>query len=142
MHRIFAVRSHNVVSETIDGELIILDLAAGTYHATEGAGAALWELAVAGLDEEQILAACQSAWPTVQGKEDARAFLEHLVAVGLLTVSDGGSMTGKPHDFLNVGHVAWAPPVLKSYDDMTDMIQLDPIHDVTESGWPTARSVQ
>ena len=138
----FAVRSPNVVSEIIDGELIILDVASGSYHATDGVGAALWELAAAGLAEEQILAACEAAWPGIPVATAVRTFLDHLVDIGLLAISDGGMPAGQQDDIMHIGHIAWEPPTLSSCDDLADMIQLDPIHDVTDTGWPTARSVQ
>jgi len=32
------------------------------------------------------------------------------------------------------------PPTLNKYTDMRDMLLLDPIHDVGESGWPVPKS--
>ena len=141
MARKFAVRSSNVVSETIDGELIILDLAAGTYHAAQGVGAALWQLAVAGLDEGQIMTACQDAWPGTPVADEVRAFLDHVVGLGLLSTGDSVPTSARRADFVHLDRIDWSHPTLTSCDDLADMIQLDPIHDVTDTGWPTARSV-
>jgi hypothetical protein len=31
----------------------------------------------------------------------------------------------------------WVAPTLTVYADMQDLFQLDPIHDVDETGWPS-----
>jgi hypothetical protein len=31
---------------------------------------------------------------------------------------------------------AFQPPTLESYNDMQDLLLLDPIHDVDDMGWP------
>jgi hypothetical protein len=33
----------------------------------------------------------------------------------------------------------FTPPVLEVFADMRDLLLLDPIHDVAEVGWPTAK---
>jgi hypothetical protein len=35
------------------------------------------------------------------------------------------------------GALAYARPQLQVYTDMKDLLQLNPIHDVSEEGWPT-----
>jgi len=34
----------------------------------------------------------------------------------------------------------YAPPSLDKYDDLKDLLLLDPIHEVAETGWPTGRT--
>jgi hypothetical protein len=39
------------------------------------------------------------------------------------------------------GHRAFEPPLLEKFDDLQDLILLDPVHEVLEEeGWPHARS--
>jgi hypothetical protein len=33
----------------------------------------------------------------------------------------------------------FAPPIFERYDDMRDLLTLDPIHEVSEEGWPHTR---
>ena len=40
---LYRVRDKNVVSEIIDDEAIIMDLADGTYFSSDGAGAIIWD---------------------------------------------------------------------------------------------------
>jgi len=39
------------------------------------------------------------------------------------------------------GTLVFDAPVLHSYTDMQDVLLLDPIHDVDETGWPSSRNV-
>ena len=140
MSRGFSVPAPHVVAEAIDGELIILNLVEGTYHATDGIGADLWNLVASGLNEDQIITECERQWP---GETSVAAtigsFLQLLVDRGLLLAADE-----RPPALENGATLrtpTWQPPALNSYDDLADMIQLDPIHDVTETGWPNAASV-
>jgi hypothetical protein len=39
-------------------------------------------------------------------------------------------------DFLDLKLEEWSIPLLNEYTDLQDLILVDPIHDVQESGWP------
>lgn len=51
---LYRVRDKNVVSEIIDEEAIIMDLADGTYFSSNGAGAVIWDGIVCGFEAPQI----------------------------------------------------------------------------------------
>ena len=41
-------------------------------------------------------------------------------------------------DVGGVERVPYVPPVLEKFTDMQDLILLDPVHEVSERGWPHA----
>jgi Coenzyme PQQ synthesis protein D (PqqD) len=129
--------SDRVVSETIDGEVVAIDLESGRYYSLEGPAARAWEAIQAGQDVEGIVDAV-AAEASVGGDEaraDVVAFLAELEAEGLLLDGNGdGPAPGSPAP--GPGHVTL---VLHRYTDMQDLIVLDPIHDVDETGWPNRR---
>ena len=131
----FAVPSRQIVSELIDGEAVILDLRSGCYHTTEGVGAAVWQAASEGMHGNAIVASCRARFPDEQGIEhDIETLLKNFVAVGLLAPAEGASNSS--------AHVPSWPadyqtPSLDSYDNLADMMALDPIHDVDAVGWPS-----
>src|SRR5579872_7279583 len=51
---LYRVRDKNIVSEIIDEEAIIMDLATGTYFSADGAGAVIWDGIVCGFEADQI----------------------------------------------------------------------------------------
>ena len=122
-----------VVSETIDGEVVAIDLESGRYYSLEGPAARAWEAILAGQDLDGIVdaVASEAGVPADEARSDVGVFLAELEAEGLLL---GGNGDGPPTP--GPGRV---PLVLQRYTDMQDLIVLDPIHDVDETGWPNRR---
>ncbi len=52
----FQLNSPRVISETIQGETIIIHLGTGVYYSLRGSGAEIWDMLAAGADEQQVLA--------------------------------------------------------------------------------------
>jgi hypothetical protein len=42
-----------------------------------------------------------------------------------------------PTDYVRKG---WEPPSLLVFDDLADLLLIDPIHDTSTSGWPTQKN--
>jgi Coenzyme PQQ synthesis protein D (PqqD) len=122
-----------VVSEVIDGEVVAIDLESGRYYSLEGPAARAWEAIQSGEDMEGIAAAvgAEAGISADDARPDVDAFVAELLAEGLLVDGDGtASAAAGP------GRVAL---VLNRYTDMQDLMVLDPIHDVDETGWPNRR---
>jgi hypothetical protein len=125
--------SDRVVSETIDGEVVAIDLESGRYYSLEGLAARAWEAILAGQDIDAVVdaVAAEAGVGADEARADVSAFLAELEAEGLLLGGNGdGPRAPGP------GHVSL---VLHRYTDMQDLIVLDPIHDVDETGWPNRR---
>lgn len=131
----FEVDGARFLSDPLDGEIIVMDMLEGRLFLLEQGAAILWERVLRGHSRESMMEAIQSAY----GSADAAAaetFLNRLLALGLVTENpsaDGRSQEDAPD--------TW-PPVLgemrlTEYDDMTNIITMDPIHDVDpKRGWP------
>jgi hypothetical protein len=133
----YKVCEPSVVSEVIDGEAIIMDLRSGAYFSAEGLGAQVWQAAVDGASEDEIVTWAAEAFPTqASAGVDVAAFLKELVARELLVRADGAA----PHALsLPTAHAPYKAPALAVHEDMQDLITLDPIHDVDQVGWPTRK---
>ncbi len=141
----YALASTEIVSDVIDGETVLVDLASGSYFTANATGGAIWSLAVAGLSRDEIVARVGAAF---EGSGDAvrsgcDAFLERLCAERLLiphaaaVPSTGAVAGGGPPT--PVAATPFLEPVLTKYTDMEDLLSLDPIHEVDELGWPHAK---
>jgi hypothetical protein len=122
-----------VVSEVIDGEVVAIDLESGRYYSLEGAAARAWEAIQAGEDADGVAAAvaAEAGIDADEARPDVAAFLAELQAEGLVLDGKGnGPAPAGPQ------RVSLA---LNRYTDMQDLIVLDPIHDVDETGWPNRR---
>lgn len=123
----------DLVSETIGNETIVLDMRSGTFYATRGAGSTLWDALRAGHAPEQLLEVLRASWGTGPEFESAHAFLADLDGRGLLT--NGGVSITEPLVPFTTGPAAHV--TLEVYEDLSDLMLLDPVHDVTPQGWPS-----
>jgi hypothetical protein len=136
----WVVNAPTAVSEILDGELVVMNLKKGTYYSSEGVGAYLWQCIDQRVEPADIEAALVAAFnlPADRACADLDAFISVLRSEGLVRPAD-------PQERLDgtasaPSSSAYAPPDLKIYSDMQDLLLLDPIHDVGEAGWPTRPS--
>ncbi len=124
--------------ERLDGEVIIVDFESGHYYSFRGTAAdILWLIdhGIATSAWQAILPVYYPGldWSTAEG--GVVVFLERLVDLGLIVTVDGGSLSviDLPDD---MERVAWTDPEMLVNDELADLLVIDPIHDVSDDGWP------
>jgi Coenzyme PQQ synthesis protein D (PqqD) len=143
----FRVNSPRVVHETIDGEVVMINLDTGCYYSLDNVGAAIWNRLDSGASLGEMVAWLASSYPS--DRQEVEAAVEQLVtelqSEELIRGLDGqaAGRDGARHDGAR-GEPAVAPavfetPVLHKHTDMQDLLLLDPIHEVDETGWPTVK---
>lgn len=135
----YKLNEPKVVSETLDGETIAINLVTGSYYAINQSGSGIWELILAGHSIEQIT---QQADLRYQADlESIRAPIEDFIAslakAELIAQTEG--MEPEVPTEWSGPQEAFVAPSVEEYDDMQEMLLADPIHDVTESGWPNRK---
>lgn len=126
------VNTPQISHQTIDGEVVIINLDNGCYYSLLDLSAALWQFVAAGRTSDEIAAAVAAAYPEpADAAAQALAFVEQLRAEGL--VVDGGPAASGPVPPLPA---SWAAPLLEKFTDMQELLMLDPIHEVDAVGWP------
>jgi hypothetical protein len=143
------VNAPQVIHETIDGEVIVINLASGTYYSLRGAGADVWDVIQSspGADSDAIAAAVGSRFdrPVDTVQAEIASFLEDLRREELISEREVEDRFATP---LTASHGAadgsdasrpFEPPVLEKYTDMQDLVLIDPVHEVDATGWPRAR---
>jgi len=142
MDRRFSIKSSAVASDVIDGEAIMMHQASGDYFSADGVGCLIWQWIGHGLSRSQMLDllierfACEPA----ELASAVDSFLANLLSHQLIVeVADGHIPLPVPaKTSVDLG-ADYAPPILNVYSDMRDLLLLDPIHEVEESGWPTPK---
>jgi hypothetical protein len=126
-----------IVHETVDGEVIAIDLANGSYYSLAGSGPAIWELLAYGVSEAEIGVALAAQFEAGQAEIDAAvtALLDQLRENGLI-VSEAEVVTERPAVASADEKAPFEVPRLERYNDMKDYFLLDPIHEVDTAGWP------
>ncbi len=136
----FECNAPDVVFENFGDEAVILNLQSGHYFSLNGVGMAYWEYLVQAVPPHQIadhILACYSAGGDGAAiSRDLDELLEQLQSEGLIrasnvlrAISDVTTTTALPSGY--------ARPTLAKFDDVAEMLLLDPVHDVSsEVGWP------
>ncbi len=125
-----------IASEIFDGELVIANYKLGLYYSISVEGSWIWQGLAHGLTVSQIVQWLSGQFP---GQANAlptlvEEFVGKLIAENLVLESSksNSSATGLP--ILTAG--VFAEPVIESFNDLQDLLLLDPVHDVDHTGWP------
>jgi len=137
---ILGVMAHYVVDKSrfavdeLDGETMLMDLVEGRLVLLESGSAKLWPWLASGVSMTVLknhVAECQGK----AAAEDFSEVVNRLVSLGALVPVVDRPFSGPPEN-------AELPQVLgefliSEYDDISNIITMDPIHDVDpERGWP------
>jgi len=119
--------------DTVDGETVILDSSTGVLTLLVGIGPEIWERLVGGADREALLAEIAGTYDDVAATA-AGSFLDELLAAKLIVPCDAGT----PGDAAPAPWpTEYRPPQIEVYDDIADIMMMDPIHEVDQTrGWP------
>jgi hypothetical protein len=143
--RVLRIRTPLVIHETVDDEVVIVNLESGTYYSLVGTGALVWnaleQTATAGEVTNHLRAAFANSADEIA--ESVTAFLSELLREGLIvaTEPDDPPSSARPATAKLTEPIAtpalFTTPVLEKFSDMQELILLDPVHEVEEDkGWP------
>jgi hypothetical protein len=129
----------SVVHENFGDETVIVNLDTGCYYSLQNAAGSIWELAVGGKSRSQILHDVCAAYSGERSEIAAStaAFLEELLTEQLLDAAEDCEHSNG-HAIAMAGG-PFAKPYLQKYTDMEELLELDPIHEIDEAGWPSAK---
>jgi hypothetical protein len=129
-----------VVHEAFDDhEVVIINLDTGSYYSLDKVGADIWNLIESGASVSEIIQEFTRRYePNGINIEDAVSlFIQELSHEQLIVAHsrerlaeaqlEGATVNPRPH---------FQAPILQKYTDMQDLLLLDPIHEVDETGWP------
>ncbi len=143
----FRVNKPKVILETFDDEVVLVNLDSGSYYTIDNVGVAIWEHIESGAGVDAIVTRVVNgrAADSAYIETAVRQFINALEKEGL--VVPVGADEAESHPTQTVGSETevdakcadFVPPVLHGYTDMQDLLLLDPIHEVDESGWPNVK---
>lgn len=132
-----------VVSETIEGETIVIHLKTGTYYSLEKTAVEIWQAIEVGITLGYLLTGMRQWYD--QNTEDeemetsTRQFIKDLIQEELIVVDTdfqkySETQSSIPQPAFETSR--FTIPSFEKYTDMQDLLLLDPIHEVELSGWP------
>lgn len=138
---LFESKYPNIVYEESDAEVVVVNLIKGVYYFLTGSAAFVWMSLHAGQTITEVTQALlDSANNDTEISQDIESFIGELVDLGLLEqVTSVRQEIENPivSDYVSRGYEV---PTLETYADLQDILLLDPVHDVDESGWPTLKA--
>ena len=132
---VYAVASEEIIFESFDGDAVVLDVGTGKYFAFSDLGSCAWEALSSDVPASAILGLGSNGnGVSTAGLE---AFIEQMLEFGLLTAAPGTSGKAISPQLAARFAAANEPLSVERHDELADLIQADPIHDVDKAmGWP------
>jgi hypothetical protein len=139
---VFQQNVAEVASETFDDGLVSINFLTGRYFTMNRCGELVWASLVEASTAASIaenLARGASADPA-RVLADVVVFLETLKSERMVLVGQPEAALPSRKAPWPAETIAYEAPQLQIFDDLADLILLDPIHDVNEAlGWPINR---
>lgn len=139
----FEVSRPEVVGSVVDGEVVAINLDTGSYYNIAGSGTDVWVAVEHAASADEITAGLARRYdaPVDDIATAVTRFMQELRAEGLIrpAEADAGDAPDPVHgagDTRSKTPAGFSPPVLEKFTDMEDLLLLDPVHDVTDRGWP------
>ena len=129
----YRLNDKDVISEVLDGEVIIIHLPSGTYYSTLASGADIWNALLSGHSVTEIADWLAAGARNERMHAEVIQFVSELAAENLIVPTDDDPIARS--DGLETA-AAFVTPELHKYTDMQELLLVDPIHEVTEEGWP------
>jgi len=137
--RYYRVNRPDVVMESFEGELVLVQMKSGNYYSLQGSAPLIWDLIERGRSVEDTgdYLAARHQGTEEEIRRSVYSLVEELVAESLIVPATNGSAPASmdPAGDMQPG-TPFVPPVLERYTDMQELLLLDPIHDVDQTGWP------
>jgi hypothetical protein len=137
------INAPQVIHESIDGEVIVIDLGTGSYYSLKDSGAAVWDALdrTGGATERDLVHALEARYEG--SREQFEAGVQYLLNVlrdeGLVVEAETAGLPAAILEEAAGTRVAFETPRLEKFTDMQDLVLLDPVHEVDATGWPQPR---
>ena len=135
----YALKQPPLVSQIIEGEVMIINLETGLYYSVTGAGALIWPLLVDGAALSNLVSAVAKRYPGAAARvqSDLERFIDQLVREEILIGGEAPAEYASPPQTCDTPEAAVYPGFgYERFDDMRALLVVDPVHEVGEFGWP------
>lgn len=131
----YEVNAEDVTHERLDGEVVAINMRTGRYYSLSGPAADVWSLIDQRRPQAEWSESLQEVYPSGEGWPGIAQFIDRCSTAGLIRQCEASAISSPalPHDFTRA---SWTAPQLEEFEDLQDLILVDPIHDITALGWP------
>jgi hypothetical protein len=137
----YTIDKSRFVFEQFDQEMVLINLEDGLYYNVSDTGTEVLHLLEQGLSVAEALDFLTAHY---NNTDELPALVEGFVAqleeqgilIPLPQGAPASSVSPTKETARNDALSYFSPPVLTRYDDMQEILLIDPIHQVSEQGWP------
>ncbi|MCK5811893.1 MAG: PqqD family protein [Clostridiales bacterium] len=133
MNKQYFIDDERIISEEIDKDTVVINLETGCYYSFNETASYIFFTFNNGDIQEQVIKGYQLVFSVDKNTatSDITKILSYLLDKQLLT--EGISSQTSDTNHIPQPYIA---PLIEEFDDMREMLLLDPIHEVKEEGWP------
>ena len=135
----FTINTSSVVFERLDGEVIIISNQNGKYYSLGYTASDIWYLIQTSVSSSLWLKTLADNYQEIPDSTEGevKKFVNDLLSENLIRSSEITS--GESQLLLeDYPRGKWSCPELLIFEDLQDLLLVDPIHDTGEEGWPFA----
>lgn len=138
-----SINKLSVLSEIIDGDVVIINLDTGNYYSLVQSGAFIWQKIEENISVGQLTSYLMDLFEVTESElsKDLTQFIDQLQKENLVVFSQGNTNEPGPKENISKKQ-PYVSPFLESFTDMQDFLLVDPIHEVDEQGFPVINSKQ
>jgi hypothetical protein len=129
-----------IVYEVFDDEVVVLNLEKGHYYSLTETGVDIWDMIISGWTAGDII---QNLGRCYQGDPEdisfvVDQFLSRLLELEIIVQSPVEAIQTAGEGVIKAAKdsAVFVKPVLEIFTDMEELLLIDPVHEVDESGWP------
>lgn len=130
------INEPDVVLQLFPDEAVIVNLREGVYFSTDGTGADIVGMIAANASLKEMQDLMDARWSDVP-REAVPDFMRELFRQHILEAVNPSEASTAAQAFpARDPKLPFVTPKLNVYEDMQQLLLLDPVHDVGEQGWP------
>jgi len=147
LHDRFGINTSKIVHDTIDGEVIIINFDTGNYYSLNALGKDIWSCIKKNAMISEIVYEIVEKYNgnPDEIKEDITRLLADLEQEELIVLDKENNNKSSEENNKkievnkSIEKLKYEKPGYHKYTDMKEMLLLDPIHEVDETGWPASK---
>jgi hypothetical protein len=132
-----------LISQQFDSEVVLANYQNGVYYNLDGSAAQVWLGLKLNRTVEEIGRALAAATggDVTSITQQVQAFVDSMLAEGLIAdgAADAGSETSI-ESWTPALSGAFVAPEFQRFDNLRELLLMDPVHDAGEQGWPLRES--
>lgn len=135
----YVINTAHVSSEIFGEEAVVVNFMTGKYFGMTGSAPEIWKLFESPVSCDDIMTVCSGTNGVSDNiRQQIQDFIDILIREDLIIDAGNSGLENTPAEMLTINpELLQRPPAIEVFDDLQELIVLDPIHDADpERGWP------